>query len=340
MSNIIIPKGWQISGLKPIEETTYYNRRQIIKKLGIASGGMMAFSALAACSKGQKQQEQPAAEAPAVAGKSNSFTFQGIDNYFPAKRNEQYTIDRPLTAEEIATTHNNYYEFITPGDPDIYNVHEHVDQFDTSNWVIEVAGLANKTGKFDLEDWIKRFGQEERVYRFRCVERWSMAVPWTGFPLQKLIKYLDPTSEANYVKFYSSAIPEQMPGVKNQDWYPWPYTEGLRMDEAMNELPLCVTGIYGKVLPKQHGAPMRIITPWKYGYKNPKSIVKIEFTKEQPATFWNTVRADEYPFLSNVNPNVPHPRWSQAVEKMIPDGEERPTLIYNGYGDYVANLYG
>ncbi|MEM8894836.1 MAG: protein-methionine-sulfoxide reductase catalytic subunit MsrP [Bacteroidota bacterium] len=338
MANIIIPKAWQIRGLRPTEESDYYNRREILKRLGIATGGLMAAPLLNACGPTGKKET---AEAPmeTVEVRGNSFSFEGIEQYFPAERNEKYTLDRPLTAEEVATTHNNFYEFITPGDPDIYNVHEHVDQFDTSEWQIEVTGLAAKTGKHDLEDLIKRFGQEERLYRFRCVERWSMAVPWTGFPLSQLVKYLEPTSDAKYVRFYSAARLDQMPGVKNQDWYPWPYTEGLRMDEAMNELPMCVTGIYGKVLPKQHGAPIRIIVPWKYGYKNPKSIVKIEFTDQEPDTFWNTIRPEEYPFLSNVDPEVPHPRWSQAVEKMIPDGEERPTLKYNGYGEMVARLY-
>lgn len=340
MANIIIPKAWQIRGLRPTEESDYYNRREILKRLGIATGGLLAAAPLInACSPAaEKKAVEEVTEKP-MAAKGGDFTFEGMDQYFPAARNEKYTIDRPLTAEEIATTHNNFYEFITPGDPDIYNVHEHVDLFDTSEWEIEVTGLAAKTGKFDLSDWIKRFGHEERVYRFRCVERWSMAVPWTGFPLAQLVKYLEPGNDAKFVRFYSASRPEQMPGVKNQDWYPWPYTEGLRMDEALNELAMCVTGIYGKVLPKQHGAPMRIITPWKYGYKNPKSIVKIEFTDQQPDTFWNTIRPDEYPFLSNVDPEVPHPRWSQAVEKMIPDGEERPTLKYNGYGDFVGGLY-
>ena len=214
-----------------------------------------------------------------------------------------------------------------------------MSDFDTSEWRFDVSGLANKTGTYFLEEMIKAFGLEERTYRFRCVERWSMAVPWTGFPLRKLIDYFKPQSGAKYIKMTSFADKQVMPGVRNLSHYPWPYVEGLRIDEARNELAFIATGIYGKPLPKQNGAPMRLVVPWKYGYKNAKSIVSFEFTDQEPQTFWNKVAPDEYPFLSNIDPEVPHPRWSQKVEKMIPNGEERPTLKYNGYGEYVANLY-
>jgi sulfoxide reductase catalytic subunit YedY len=173
----------------------------------------------------------------------------------------------------------------------------------------------------------------------RCVETWAMAVPWTGFPISALIKDVDPKPEAEYIRFVTVNRPGQMPGIGSQPHYPWPYFEALRIDEAMNELAMFVTGIYGKPLPKQNGAPIRLITPWKYGLKSIKSIVEIEFTKKRPATLWNRVGGTEYGWYSNVNPNRPHPRWSQAMEKLIPGGEVRKTLMYNGYEEFVASLY-
>jgi len=322
--NIIQSKPWDSKSLRPTEEKVYTDRRSVLKQLGIVTGGLLAAPHLGAASL--KLQD-------------NTFTFSGMDEFYPAKRNEKYTLDRPLTDEYDATHYNNYYEFISRSDNNIYNVYKFVDDFDTRDWRIEVSGLANKTGVYFLEEMIKEFGLEERTYRFRCVERWSMAVPWTGFPLRKLIEYFDPQEKANYVKMTTYSNPEVMPGVKNLEWYPWPYTEGLRMDEAMNELAFIATGVYGKALPKQNGAPMRLVVPWKYGYKNTKSIVKFEFTNQQPKTFWNQVTPDEYPFISNIDPDVPHPRWSQKVERMIPDGEERPTLKFNGYGEYVGGMY-
>jgi sulfoxide reductase catalytic subunit YedY len=180
---------------------------------------------------------------------------------------------------------------------------------------------------------------EERLYRHRCVEAWAMAVPWTGFPLKALIDFAEPRSSAKYVRFVSASKPDEMPGIGEQNWYPWPYFEGLRIEEAANELTMCTVGIYGHPLPSQHGAPLRINVPWKYGYKSPKSIVKIEFTEKEPPTFWDTLQPEEYSFESNVNPNKPHPRWSQAKERLIDTGETVATQMYNGYGEFVAHLY-
>jgi sulfoxide reductase catalytic subunit YedY len=180
---------------------------------------------------------------------------------------------------------------------------------------------------------------EERLYRFRCVEAWSMAVPWTGVPFSTLAKLVQPKPEAKFVRFVSVRRPEEMPGVPSQPWYPFPYYEALRMDEAMNPLTMIVTGMYGKPLPKQNGAPIRMIAPWKYGYKSPKSLVKIEFVATQPKTFWNDLQPKEYGFYSNVNPAVPHKRWSEAEEKVLPTGALRPTLPYNGYERFVAGMY-
>jgi sulfoxide reductase catalytic subunit YedY len=212
-------------------------------------------------------------------------------------------------------------------------------RFVISPWEIEVGGLIDKPAKLTVDDLVATMPMEERVYRFRCVEAWSMIVPWTGFPLSKLIEKLNPKPEAKFIKFTTFMRPEQAPGFADYPNYPWPYTEGLRMDEAMNPLTLVVTGMYGKPLPKQNGAPIRIIVPWKYGYKSPKSIVRIDFVAEQPKTLWETLAPDEYPFESNVNPKVPHPRWLQSTERIIDTGNRVNTQLYNGYGDYVAKLY-
>jgi len=295
----------------------------------MATGTLMAGPSLAACTPKSKELQIT----------DNHFTFDGIENYFPAERNIKYVLDREITDKYDATHTNNFYEFIDPSDQNIYNAYKFVAPFDNRDWKFTVEGLANNTGTFYLEDMIKKFGQEERTYRFRCVERWSMAVPWMGIPLAKMIQYFEPSNKAKYVRMISFSDENQMTGVKNQPWYPWPYYEGLRMDEAMNELSLMVTGIYGEPLPKQNGAPMRLIVPWKYGYKNTKSIVKIEFVENEPGTFWNKLNPDEYGFYSNIDPEVPHPRWSQAQERMLPEGEWRPTLKYNGYEEYVTAMY-
>jgi sulfoxide reductase catalytic subunit YedY len=205
---------------------------------------------------------------------------------------------------------------------------------------VEIGGLVPRPGTYDLDTLVRRLGLEERIYRFRCVEAWSMTVPWTGFPLKKLVDLVQPLSSARFVRLVTAHRPAQMPGLAEDAGYPWPYQEGLRLDEAVNELTMLVTGLYGKVLPGQNGAPLRLIVPWKYGYKSIKSIVGIEFVEQQPATFWNTVQPAEYGFESNVDPSVPHPRWSQANERLIDNGESIPTLPFNGYGDYVAGLYG
>jgi len=253
----------------------------------------------------------------------------------PATRNPEFKLDRQLTPEWAATSYNNFYEFSS----DKAQVKNKTGDFVTTPWSIEIKGLVNKPGTYDLDDLVRRFPLEERLYRFRCVEAWAMAVPWTGFPLSLLIKEVDPKPEAKFVRFVTVRRPNQMPGIATQPWYPFPYFEGLRLDEAMNPLTLLVTGLYGKPLPKQNGAPVRIITPWKYGFKSIKSIVRIEFVKSRPDTFWNSLQPQEYGFFANVNPQKPHPRWSQATEKLIPAMQVVPTQPYNGYGEYVAAMY-
>ena len=252
------------------------------------------------------------------------------------QRNPEFGLDRPITNEAAVLSYNNFYEF---HGTDKQAVKDLVGKFTTHPWAVEVGGLVNKPKTFDIDDLLRTMPLEERLYRHRCVEAWSMAVPWTGFPLSALIKLVDPKPEAKFVRFISVKRDKEMPGIPSQPWYPWPYFEALRMDEAMNPLTLVVTGLYGKPLPKQNGAPIRLVTPWKYGFKSAKSLVKIEFVKSQPATFWNKLQADEYGFYANVNPKKPHPRWSQAVEQLIPSMERRPTLMYNGYEEYVAGMY-
>jgi len=239
-----------------------------------------------------------------------------------------------LTNERVGARYNNFYEFTLSKD-----VYRHIDLFVTSPWPIAISGLIEKPMTLDAAGLASLFGLEERIYRFRCVEAWAMVVPWTGFPLRKLVEKVVPKPAAKFIRFETFNRPDQAPGMRAVPNYPWPYFEGLRLDEALNPLTLVATGIYGKPLPKQHGAPVRLVVPWKYGYKSIKSIVKIEFTDTQPKTFWETLIPEEYPFESNVDPAVPHPRWSQATERMIDTGDRVKTQPYNGYGRYVADLY-
>ena len=244
-----------------------------------------------------------------------------------------------LTDYKDATSYNNYYEFGTDkGDPV-----KNAGTLKTRPWTVEVEGLVNKPGKFAIEDLIKLSAQEERIYRLRCVEGWSMVIPWVGYSLAELIKRVEPQGSAKYVEFFTLADPKTMPYVGSRI-LDWPYTEGLRMDEAMHPLTLLTFGMYGEVLPNQNGAPVRIVVPWKYGFKSGKSIVKIRFVEKEPGTAWNKAAANEYGFYSNVNPNVDHPRWSQATERRIGDGgglfaKRTKTLLFNGYEAQVGQLY-
>ncbi len=258
---------------------------------------------------------------------------------WPYKRNKKYELDRPLTDANIATSFNNFYEFSL----DKRGVWPLAQKLTTDPWTVQLKGCKQK-GNHDLDKLLKRFPHEERLYRFRCVETWAMAVPWLGIPMAAFIKWAEPLAKMKYVRFVSFLRPDQAPGQQNGPYKAvFPYYEGLRLDEATNELALLGTGMYGKQGPKQNGAPLRVIAPWKYGYKSAKSIVSIEFVEKQPPTFWNDLAPNEYGFYSNVNPKVPHPRWSQAREWMITkeldNTKRRPTLLYNGYGKQVAQLY-
>ena len=308
MANVIIRPSWYLSERQVTPEREWMHRRRFVATLGLAGMGWMG--GLARMDGAQKQG-------------------------YPYPRNKSFEATVPLTDETVAGTYNNFYEFSL----DKKKVKELVGTLVTDPWPIEIRGLVEQPMTIDVAELVATMPMEERVYRFRCVEAWAMVVPWTGFPLSKLLEKVRPKPEAKFVRFITFNRPEQAPGMARMKHYPWPYFEGLRMDEAMHPLTLLATGIYGKPMPKQHGAPIRVVVPWKYGYKSAKSIVTIELVSEQPKTFWETLAPDEYPFESNVDPKVPHPRWSQATERMIDTGDRVRTLPFNGYGETVARLY-
>jgi methionine sulfoxide reductase catalytic subunit len=314
-------RAWAIAERNSTPETVFDRRRRLIKALTLSILGV-GTGAVFGC--------RPAQDAARIGAQENP---PGA-NLYPVRRNGRFTLDRAVTEETYAASYNNFYEFSTLKG----SVYKKAARLRTHPWQVEIAGLVQKPLILDVDDLIRAMPLEERLYRFRCVEAWAMAVPWTGFPISELIKRVQPFSAAKYVRFTTFLKPEEAPN-QSPALGPWPYTEGLTMAEAMNELTLLAIGIYGHPLPKQHGAPMRLVVPWKYGFKSIKSIVKIEFTAEQPRTFWNSNRPREYDFFANVDPKVPHPRWSQATERLIDTGERRKTLPYNGYGEWVAGLY-
>ncbi len=253
----------------------------------------------------------------------------------PASSATGFTVDEPRTPLEDVTHYNNFYEFSTDKD----GVAERAAHFVTSGWQVAVDGLVHKPQVLGLDDLMKISAPEERVYRMRCVEAWSMVIPWAGYSLSKLLERVEPTSAARYVAFQTLHDPARMPGQRTRV-LDWPYVEGLRLDEAMHPLTLLASGLYGRELPPQDGAPIRLVVPWKYGFKGIKSIVKITLVADEPPTTWNMQAPGEYGFYANVNPKVDHPRWSQATEQRIGESGRRPTLMFNGYADEVASLYG
>ncbi len=295
-------RGWEMPEHLATPEHVFLNRRAILA--GMAAAGATALSG------------GPALAAP-----------------YPARRNETYTLDRPLTPEKITGNYNNFYEYGTSK-----KVASAAEQLKTEPWSVRIDGMVAKEMTLSVDDIVAKIGLEERLYRHRCVEAWSMAVPWTGFSLAKLVALAAPTSAAKFVRFETFNDPKMAPGLA-QSWYPWPYVEGVTMAEAGNDLAFIATGIYGKALPKVFGAPIRLVLPWKYGFKSIKSIVRVSFTDKRPVGMWEQLQASEYGFWANVNPEVPHPRWSQATETFLNTGERVPTQLFNGYGPYVADLY-
>ncbi len=309
-------------------ESAYLNRRSILKSLGL-SGAVAAVPAHAGLFDFLREEPKP--DAPIKERKPLHYAAQSSP------------LQNGMTPEGKILTHNNFYEFGTSKtDPA-----ENAQNFKTEPWTIEVAGEVNKPGKVDVWQWMTKVGLEERIYRMRCVEAWSMVIPWVGFELGKFLRSFEPTSRAKYVAFETLYDPAQMPGQKSRyigGGIDYPYVEGLRIDEAIHPLTILAVGLYGKTLPPQNGAPIRLVVPWKYGFKGIKSIVKIKLLEKMPPTTWNILAPGEYGFYANVNPSVDHPRWSQASERFIGPGgalsvTRQATLPFNGYGAEVANLY-
>ncbi len=301
-------------------EQIYLSRREFIKGIGLL-GASATF--LAACGINPANQLTPTQVA----------TKDGISKTDePIIESTLETAD-PLTSNEAITNYNNYYEFTINKE----GVARLAKDFKTYPWEIQVGGLVSNPRTFDLDD-LMNFSQQERIYRLRCVEGWSMVIPWIGFPLSELLREVEPTGNAKFVRFETIYDPMQMPGQNNRA-YSWPYVEGLRLDEAMNDLTTLATGLYGNPLPPQNGAPVRLVVPWKYGFKSIKGIVKIDLVEEMPVSLWMAAAPHEYGFYANVNPEVDHPRWSQSSERRIGEFSRRPTLMFNGYEEEVAHLY-
>ncbi len=305
----------------------YFSRRAFLK------AGMIAASLAATGIVYRKLNGVPAVtvEKPKLAGLTPATV---VDSSYPPALAQAFRTSEAQTSFQNITHYNNFYEFST----DKEGVADNVGAFSTAGWKITVDGLVAKPGVFDMDDIHQIAAPEERIYRMRCVETWSMVIPWAGYPLSKLLDRVQPLSSAKYVAFTTLLDPKMMPGQKS-DVLDWPYVEGLRMDEAMHPLTLLATGLYGRELPAQDGAPVRLVIPWKYGFKGIKSIVKISLVADQPPTSWNRYAPGEYGFYANVNPNHPHPRWSQATEQRIGEDGRRPTQMFNGYGDQMASLY-
>jgi sulfoxide reductase catalytic subunit YedY len=304
--HVVRRRNWEIPQSLATPEALFLDRRSFLAGLGAA--GALGIS----------------------GGRARADDADPSAALYPAKRDPAYTLDRDVTPEKYNLTYNNFYEFSTSKRLDASGLK-------TRPWTVKLDGLVEKEQTVDIDTLIKTMRLEERLYRHRCVEAWSMAIPWTGFPLKTLIEFAKPLSSATYVRFETFLDKKMAPGQRS--FMPWPYVEGLTINEATNELSFIATGAYGKPLSKQQGAPIRLATPWKYGFKSIKSIVRVSFVDKRPETFWESLGPDEYGFWANVNPDVPHPRWSQAKETFLNDGQLRPTLIYNGYGAEVASLY-
>ena len=303
-------RGWELPESAATPEAAFLSRRSVMA----ASAGLAAAATL-----GGGTPAEAAADPTA--------------DLYPARRNGTYTVERPLTAEQVAANYNNFYEFGTSK-----QIARAAQALPIRPWTVKIDGMVEKPQTIDIDKLIRAMPLEERIYRFRCVEAWGMTVPWTGFPIKALMDMVQPLGSAKFVRMETFDTQSWAPGMRSP-WYSWPYVEGLTIDEAAHDLAILVTGIYGKPVPPQHGAPLRLIVPWKYGFKSVKSIVRISFTEERPQSFWERLQGGEYGFWANVNPAVAHPRWSQATEELIGGGGRVPTQLFNGYGEYVAPLY-
>ena len=301
-------RNWSLKESDITPESVWLNRRQILAGMGLGGIG-------------------------ATLGMSPFSSFAQTPGY-PAERNPQFTLDRPITDEKEATSYINFYEFGSSK-----RVKNAAQRLKTDPWAITIDGMVEKEMTIDFPDLMRQLGGlEERLYRHRCVEAWAMAVPWTGVEMSKLVSFARPLSGARYLRF-ETFLDKEIAVGQRQRWYPWPYIEGVSIEEANNVLAFIATGIYGKPLPKQNGAPIRVVLPWKYGFKSIKSIKRITFTDERPVSFWEELQPKEYGFWANVNPEVPHLRWSQETERMLGSDERVETIKYNGYGEWVEELY-
>jgi sulfoxide reductase catalytic subunit YedY len=306
--HVIRRRGWEIPESRATPEHLFLSRRALLSgAASIAAAGALPGTARA--------EGDP------------------TDDLYPAKKNEKYPLVGTLTPEKISGNYNNFYEFGF----DKY-ITQRAQALKTRPWTVKIDGMVEKPRTVGVDELIRAMPIEERLYRHRCVEAWSMAVPWTGFPMAKLLEYAQPLAGAKYVRM-ETFLDASVAPTQKQFWLPWPYVEGVTMAEANNELAFMVTGVYGKPLGKQFGAPLRLALPWKYGFKSVKSIVRMEFTDKRPKSYWEVAQGSEYGFWANVNPAVAHPRWSQATEEDIGTRERRPTVLFNGYGEYVAGLY-
>ncbi len=308
-------RAWDLSERDATPESVYWNRRDLLKGMG-AGSALLAAGSLAS--------------APAFADDDPTADL------YPVERNPAYTLDDRFSGpspENLATTYNNFYEFGSHK-----QISEAAQALVIRPWSVIIDGYVEEAKTVDVDDLIRQMPLEERLYRHRCVEAWSMAVPWSGFPMKALVDFARPTGSAKYVRMETFNDPDMASGQR-QFWYPWPYVEGLTIEEATHDLAFIATGLYGKPMPKQNGSPLRLAVPWKYGFKSIKSIVRFSFTEERPVSFWEEIQAAEYGFWANVNPEVPHPRWSQAMETPLGAPKKIPTLLYNGYAEEVADLY-
>ena len=311
--HVIRRHGWEMPEHLATPEHVFLDRRAFLS--ATAAAATMALPELALA---QRLTDQP---------------DPTIDLY-PGKRNEKYQLDRAITDETINGNYNNFYEFGSSK-----QITRAAQALKIRPWTVKIDGMVEKPFEIGIDDLVRKFPIEERLYRHRCVEAWGMAVPWSGFPMAKLVELAKPLGSAKYVRMETFLDKSMAPGQR-QAWYPWPYVEGLTVAEATNDLTFIVTGAYGKPVAKQHGAPIRLAVPWKYGFKHIKSIVRFSFVDVRPKGYWEELQSSEYGFWANVNPEVAHPRWSQATEEIIgTGGERRPTILFNGYGEFVADLY-
>ncbi len=312
--NVIRRRGWEMPESLATPEHLFFNRRAFL------AGGASALALAPHIAAAQRVTDLATLPDPTA-------------DLYPAKRNEKYVLDRPITDEKINDHYNNFYEFNSSKE-----VSEQAQLLKIRPWTVKIDGMVEKPFEIGIDDLIRKMTLEERTYRHRCVEAWSMAIAWSGFPLAKLVELAKPLGSAKFVRMETFMNPKVAPGER-KTWFPWPYVEGLTMAEATNDLAFLATGAYGQPMSKQHGAPLRLAVPWKYGFKSIKSIVRFSFVDKRPKGYWEALQDSEYGFWANVNPKVPHPRWSQASEEVIGTGERRPTLIFNGYGEYVAGIY-